>query len=55
MTQSTERTGQSIGALGAVSATIAWGASGVIAKAIEMESLAVVVYRFWLSTVVFQS
>ncbi len=30
-----------------------WGASGVLAKAIDMPSLAVVVYRFWLSTIVF--
>ena len=32
---------------------VAWGASGVIAKAIDMGGLAVVAYRFWLSTVAF--
>jgi drug/metabolite transporter (DMT)-like permease len=32
---------------------MAWGASGVIAKAIDMGGLAVVTYRFWLSTVAF--
>lgn len=45
--------GRSIGVLGALSAMIAWGASGVLAKAIDLGGLAVVVYRFWLSTVVF--
>ncbi len=34
-------------------AMVAWGASGVLAKSIDMAGLSVVVYRFWLSTIVF--
>ncbi len=34
-------------------AVVAWAASGVIAKAIDLPSLVVVVYRFWLSSLVF--
>ena len=34
-------------------AIVAWAASGVIAKAIDLPSLVVVVYRFWLSSFVF--
>lgn len=44
---------QKIGLIGAVVSAGAWGASGVIAKAIDMGGLAVVSYRFWLSTVAF--
>jgi drug/metabolite transporter (DMT)-like permease len=43
----------SVGLAGAVAAMLAWGASGVIAKAIDMPGLAVAVYRFWLSSAVF--
>lgn len=32
---------------------IGWGASGVLAKAIDLDSLVVVAYRFWTSTVIF--
>ncbi len=45
--------GQSIGIAGALLAVLAWGASGVLAKAIDLPSLVVVVYRFWLSSFVF--
>lgn len=41
-----------MGILGAVGSAAAWGASGVVAKAIDMEALAVVSYRFWMSTIV---
>lgn len=34
-------------------AMMAWGASGVLAKSIDMAGLSVVVYRFWMSTIVF--
>ena len=34
-------------------AVVAWAASGVIAKAIDLPSLVVVVYRFWLSSLLF--
>ncbi|MEM7323932.1 MAG: DMT family transporter [Actinomycetota bacterium] len=44
---------QNLGIAGAFASATAWGASGVIAKAIDMGGLAVVAYRFWLSTVVF--
>lgn len=44
---------QTAGIAGAFGSAVAWGASGVIAKAIDMGGLAVVAYRFWLSTVVF--
>lgn len=44
---------RSLGVLGALSAMTAWGASGVLAKSINMGGLAVGVYRFWLSTIVF--
>ena len=44
---------QPIGIAGAMLAVVAWGASGVLAKAIDLPSLVVVVYRFWLSTFVF--
>lgn len=45
--------GQALGVAGAFGAMVAWGASGVLAKLIDMDGLAVVVYRFWLSTLVF--
>lgn len=32
---------------------VGWGASGVLAKAIDLDSLMVVAYRFWTSTVIF--
>jgi drug/metabolite transporter (DMT)-like permease len=32
---------------------IGWGASGVLAKAIDLDSLVVVAYRFWTSTIIF--
>jgi len=41
------------GLVGAFLATLAWGASGVIAKVLDMDSLAIVVYRFGLASVVF--
>lgn len=44
---------QSVGVAAAFASAVAWGASGVIAKAIDMGGLAVVAYRFWLSTVAF--
>lgn len=44
---------QTVGIGGAVISAIAWGASGVIAKAIDMGGLAVVSYRFWMSTIAF--
>ncbi len=44
---------QTIGVGAAFVSTVAWGASGVIAKAIDMGGLAVVAYRFWLSTLAF--
>jgi drug/metabolite transporter (DMT)-like permease len=44
---------QKLGIAGAFGSAVAWGASGVIAKAIDMGGLAVVAYRFWLSTAVF--
>ena len=47
------RSDRALGVGGAVASAIAWGASGVIAKAIDMGGLAVVTYRFWLSTVAF--
>jgi drug/metabolite transporter (DMT)-like permease len=42
-----------LGLAGAVGAMIGWGASGVLAKAIDLGGLVVVSYRFWISTVVF--
>lgn len=36
-----------------MASAFAWGASGVFAKAISLGGLAVVAYRFWLSTIVF--
>lgn len=45
--------GQPLGVAAAFVSTVAWGASGVIAKAIDMGGLAVVAYRFWLSTIAF--
>lgn len=41
------------GLLGAFLATLAWGASGVIAKVLDMDSLAIVVYRFAMASIVF--
>lgn len=38
---------------GAAMATLAWGASSVIAKALEMDGLAIVAYRFGLASTVF--
>jgi len=34
-------------------AVVAWAASGVIAKAVDLPSLVVVLYRFWLSSIIF--
>lgn len=45
--------GQTVGIVGALVAVVAWAASGVIAKAIDLPSLVVVVYRFWLSSFLF--
>ncbi len=45
--------GESIGIAGALIAVLGWAASGVMAKAIDLPSLVVVVYRFWLSTFLF--
>ncbi|MGI9597121.1 MAG: DMT family transporter [Acidimicrobiales bacterium] len=53
MTTAPVSQGQPLGVAAAVGSTVAWGASGVIAKAIDMGGLAVVAYRFWLSTVAF--
>ena len=47
------RFGSAAGTVGALTAMVAWGASGVLAKSIDMDGLAVVAYRFWLSSVVF--
>lgn len=41
------------GLVGAFLATLAWGASGVIVKVLDMDSLAIVVYRFALASTVF--
>ena len=41
------------GLVGALLATFAWGASGVIAKVLDMDSLAIVVYRFSIASIVF--
>lgn len=41
------------GLLGALVAALAWGASGVIAKVLDMDSLAIVVYRFTLASIAF--
>jgi len=38
----------SLGIIGAAVAVTAWGASGVLAKAIEMDALALSAYRFWM-------
>ena len=38
---------------GALISVLAWSGSGVLAKAIDLPSLVVVVYRFWMSTIVF--
>lgn len=32
---------------------LGWGASGVLAKAIDLDSLVVIAYRFWTSTIIF--
>lgn len=53
MSTSSVPSARSLGVLGALSAMIAWGASGILAKSIDMGGLAIGVYRFWLSTVVF--
>lgn len=45
--------GQLAGIAGAAIATMAWGASGVIAKGISMGGLAIVAYRFSMSAIVF--
>lgn len=42
-----------MGFAGAFASAVAWGATGVLAKAIDMGGLAVVSYRFWLSTLAF--
>lgn len=42
---------QPLGLAGAFGAAVSWGASGVIAKVIELDGLAVVAYRFWLSAI----
>jgi len=41
------------GLLGAFTAALAWGASSVIAKILDMDSLAIVVYRFGLASLTF--
>lgn len=41
------------GLLGAFTAALAWGASSVIAKVLDMDSLAIVVYRFGLASITF--
>lgn len=41
------------GIAGAALATLAWGASGVIAKGIDMGGLAIVAYRFSMAAIVF--
>lgn len=53
MTASPSANRQPVGIAAALASTVAWGASGVIAKAIDMGGLAVVTYRFWLSTLAF--
>ncbi len=53
VTAEVAKTDRTLGIGGALVSAIAWGASGVIAKAIDMGGLAVVSYRFWLSTVAF--
>ncbi|MEM7275274.1 MAG: DMT family transporter [Actinomycetota bacterium] len=52
MTASSPDRPQPLGVAGAFGAAVAWGASGVIAKSIDMDGLAVVAYRFWLSAIV---
>lgn len=53
-TETHEATGLDFrGAGGAALATLAWGASSVIAKALEMDGLAIVAYRFGLASTVF--
>jgi drug/metabolite transporter (DMT)-like permease len=37
-----------LGLIGAAVAVAAWGASGVLAKGIEMDALAISAYRFWM-------
>jgi len=41
------------GLLGAFTAALAWGASSVIAKVLDMDALAIVVYRFGLASITF--
>lgn len=41
------------GLVGAFTAALAWGASSVIAKVLDMDSLAIVVYRFGLASIAF--
>lgn len=51
--ESTTERKSTAGLLGAFLAAMAWGASSVIAKALEMDGLAIVVYRFGLASCVF--
>jgi drug/metabolite transporter (DMT)-like permease len=46
------RSGSAVGIGAALIAMVAWSASGVITKGIDMDGLAVVLYRMWLYTAV---